>query len=232
MSNEESLDALRERLVLAALEHVPFDGWSTKALRHACQDLGLDSSAAERLFPHGVTTAVECFTVLADRLMAEDVAALPLAEMNVRDRIIAVVKARLTRWAPHQESIRRALAVYAMPATVAGGAKATWNTADAMWKAIGDRSADFSWYTKRATLSAVYSATLLYWLDDQSEDFAETWLFLERRVEDVVKAIRLRQTVGTSVGKALSLLPNPLAFIPRPGSGLGARRSGGRRNGL
>lgn len=222
MSNEESLVALRERLVLAALDHVPFDGWSTKALRHACQDLGLDAAAPERLFPHGVTTAVECFTALADRMMAEDALALPLDEMGVREKICAIVKLRLERWAPHQESVRRAIAVYALPSNIPAGAKATWNTVDAMWKAIGDRSSDFSWYTKRASLSAVYSATLLFWLDDQSEDFAETWSFLERRVDDVVKGIKARQQMGTAVEKTLGRLPNPLALF-------GGRRSVGRR---
>lgn len=222
MSNEESLDALRERLVLAALDHVPFDGWSNKALRHACHDLGLDASAPERLFPHGVTTAVECFTALADRMMTEDAAALPLDEMGVRDKICAIVKIRLQRWAPHQESVRRAIAVYALPSNIPAGAKATWNTVDAMWKAIGDRSSDFGWYTKRASLSAVYSATLLFWLDDQSEDSAETWLFLERRVDDVVKGIKARQKISGALEKTLGRLPNPLSL-------LGGRRPGGRR---
>lgn len=229
MSTEESLESLRERLVLVALEHVPFDGWSPKALRHACQDLGLESSAADRLFPHGVSSAVACFTALADRLMAEDVAALPLSEMGVREKIVAVMRARLERWAPHQESVRRAIAVYALPSNVAAGAKATWDTVDAMWKAIGDRSADFSWYSKRASLVGVYSAALLFWLDDQSEDFTETWSFLERRVDDVVKGIKVRQQVGQSVGKAVSLLPNPLALVQRSCSVFGSRRSAGRR---
>jgi ubiquinone biosynthesis protein COQ9 len=50
----------------------------------------------------------------------------------------------------------------------ADGAKAIWGTADRIWTALGDTSDDLNWYTKRATLSAVYGSTVLYWLGDDS----------------------------------------------------------------
>lgn len=218
--SEETLDQTRERLILAALEHVPFDGWSSKALRHACDDLGLDASAPQRLFAHGVTTAVDCFTQMADRLMAEDVAAYDaeqgLAHLPVHQRLALAIRLRCERWAGHQETIRRAVAVYALPQNLGLGAHATWRTVDAIWNAVGDRSSDMSWYSKRASLAAVYSATLLYWLDDQSEDCAETWGFLERRLDDVVRSIRLRHDLSEKVVGTLKLFPNPLTLMPRP----------------
>jgi ubiquinone biosynthesis protein COQ9 len=198
-----SLESMRHELVLAALDHVPFDGWSDRALAHAAAELGYDASAPARLFPHGVSSAVECFAALADSLMVRDIAAQNLSELGVRERIISGIRLRLERWSPHKESVRRALAVYALPQNIASGVHATWSTVDLLWKAIGDRSADFSWYSKRASLAAVYSATLLYWLDDQSEDHAETWSFLSRRVDDVIKAIQTRQKIGKTLSSTL-----------------------------
>ncbi len=56
---------------------------------------------------------------------------------------------------------------------------------DAIWHLAGDRSADWSWYTKRAILAGVYGATLLYWLRDDSEDDEATLAFLDRRLAGV-----------------------------------------------
>ena len=81
-------------------------------------------------------------------------------------------------------------------------AACTARTVDAIWHAAGDRSADFSWYTKRAILAAVYSATVLYWLRDTSEDDAATLAFLDRRLAGVGRIGRLRGRVEAALGRA------------------------------
>lgn len=209
------LEAQRAALVLAALEHVPFDGWSSTALRHAAADCGLDAGAADRAFPHGVIDAVEEFTRLADRLMGEDVAALDLSAIPVPARLGTVIRTRLTRWEPHKESVRRALSVYALPLYLPRATKATWKTVDAIWRAAGDRSNDYNWYTKRASLLPVYSATILYWLDDPSEDSAETWAFLEQRLQAVARAVKARKALTDKVMRSCEGLVgrNPLEAV-------------------
>lgn len=182
---------VRDRLVQAALPHVVFDGWSVKALAEAAMAEGLDATLAERAFMGGPADAVEHFIGLADRRMAEDVAGLDLAAMRVPDRVFAILDARFRRWAPHREAVRRALAVLALRPSVA--ARATARTVDAVWALAGDRSHDFSWYTRRATLGAVYSATVLFWLEDESVDGAETRAFLHRRLGDVGRVTGARK---------------------------------------
>lgn len=184
---------IRDRLVLAALPHVVFDGWSHAALAAAAEDEGLDPTMPARAFPAGPADAVAHFVALADRRMAEDVASLDLSGARVPTRIVAAVRVRLERWAGHREAIRRALAVLALPQNLGLAASLTWRTADAIWRAAGDKSHDFSWYTRRATLAAVYSATMLYWIDDFSDDAADTLAFLKRRLTDVGKVTRVRR---------------------------------------
>jgi ubiquinone biosynthesis protein COQ9 len=87
---------------------------------------------------------------------------------------------------------------------------------DAIWHAAGDRSADFSWYTKRAILAAVYSATVLYWLRDASEEDEATLAFLDRRLAGVGRIGRLR-------GRAEAAL----ARVPRPRMPFGIPRGVG-----
>lgn len=196
---------IRDRLVLAALPHVTFDGWSAKALVEAARDEGLDPTMGERAFLGGPVEAVEHFIALADRLMEQDLAGLDMAAMRVPDRIFTAIRVRLERWAPHREAIRRATSLLALPLNATVAARATFATVDAMWRAAGDGAHDFSWYTKRATLAAVYSATMLYWLDDESEGNADTLAFLRRRLADVGRITRTRKQVEAWLDK----LPQP-----------------------
>ena len=46
-----------------------------------------------------------------------------------------------------------------LPENVASSMGELARLADEMWFLAGDRSVDFSWYTKHATLSAVYAST-------------------------------------------------------------------------
>jgi ubiquinone biosynthesis protein COQ9 len=84
-----------------------------------------------------------------------------------------------------------------------------YETVDGIWYAAGDNATDFSFYTKRITLAGIYAATLLYWLDDRSEGFAETRAFLERRLADAARFGASRRRLA----KAFDRLPNPLRLL-------------------
>lgn len=194
------LDALRDRLVLAALPHATFDGWSERSLAAAACDGGMDPTMPERLFPGGPVEAIGHFSRLADRLMAEAAAHMSLDGMAVPARIEALVKIRLSRWSSHKEAIRRAMAVLALPGNVGRAAALTAASVDAIWRAAGDMSHDFSWYTRRATLAAVFTSTVLCWLDDPTEDGAETWAFLKRRLADAGRMAQTRRRIESWLG--------------------------------
>lgn len=196
---------MKDALVEAMLSHAAFDGWSVSALAAAARDLDLDPTLPERLFPGGGTEVVAHFVDLADRAMAEDLAAGDSAGAGVGAKVFEAIQVRLGRWGEHREAIRRAASLLSLPQNLPLAMRLTWGTADAIWRAVGDQSHDFSWYTKRATLSAVYSSTLLYWLDDTSEGAADSWAFLRRRLNDVRNIPKLRERVeGMVAGAKLS----------------------------
>lgn len=184
---------LKDALVTAMLPHAAFDGWSRAALTAAAADAGIEPALARRLFPKGPADAVAHLVDLADRAMVADLDAVGLEGRGVGERVFLALKARLERWGEHREAIRRASSLLALPGNLGLAARLTWSTTEAVWAAVGDRSHDFSWYTKRVTLAAVYSATLLYWLDDQSEGAADTWAFLRRRLDEVGSLPKLRR---------------------------------------
>lgn len=201
----------KDALILAALPHVVFDGWSLNSLRSGAADCGLTDADVSVLFPQGPRQAVRHWLDLADRQMLDDIGGADLESMRIRDRIAFLVRTRLERWTPHREAVRRALALSVTPGFAEDGLKAGYATVDAMWRAAGDTSTDYNFYTKRGLLAAVYSTTLLVWLDDTSDGCADTWAFLDRRIADVMKVPKAQARIKD----AFDRLPNPLRLVRR-----------------
>jgi ubiquinone biosynthesis protein COQ9 len=187
----------RDAAVEAMLPHVPFDGWTRKALVTGLRDAGMPEDEADLLFPGGAADMIEVFCDLADRQM--EVAAASLAGTRLSARVRSVIALRLSLNRPHKEAIRRAIGVLALPTNIRTGAACTARTVDAIWYAAGDRSADFSWYTKRAILTGVYSAALLFWLRDNSQDDSDTMAFVDRRLAGVGRIGGLRRRADALV---------------------------------
>lgn len=183
----------RDAALEALLPNVPFDGWTCRALRNALAATGQDPRDAELLFPGGATDMIAAFFDLADRRMEQNAGELGLEEMRTPARVRALMALRLQQNRPHKEAIRRALAILAFPANARLAAACTARTVDTIWHAAGDRSTDFSWYTKRAILTGVFVSTMLFWLRDVSEEDVETLAFLDRRLADVGRITQIRK---------------------------------------
>ena len=202
-------ESLREKILAEALPHVAFDGWSDKTLREAADRAGASDAELKAAFPRGPVDAIVFFSSDADRRAAEVIEAADLKSMRVRDRIAFAVRTRVEVVADHKEAARRGAAMLALPQYALDGASCVWRTCDMIWRAIGDTSADFNWYTKRGLLAGVVTSTMLYWFADQSEDFEETWKFLDRRIADVMQI----EKVKSQVQKFAETLPNPLTIL-------------------
>ncbi len=206
----------RIRILLATLPHVPFDGWSKAALEAGIRDAGVSDDAAVTAFPGGTAELVAFFSDYTDQRMIDVLAAGNLADMRVRDRIAEAVRVRLDLLAGHREALRHVLSFFALPQNASLGLKCLYRTVDSMWRAAGDTATDYNFYTKRMLLSGVYGSTLLYWLDDESADYEDSWAFLDRRIADVMT---IEKTKGRLKG-AFDKLPDMGEFLrrctPRP----------------
>ncbi|EDQ06042.1 hypothetical protein DSM14862_03032 [Sulfitobacter indolifex] len=186
----------KDQLLDAALMHVPFDGWSPATFNAAIKDSGLDPALARAVCPRGSVDLAVAYHRRGDAKMLEGLAEADLANLRFRDRIAKAVRLRLE--AGDREAIRRGSTLFALPHHAPEGAGLLWETCDKIWTALGDTSDDVNWYSKRATLSGVYSATLLYWLGDTSEGHQATWSFLDRRIDDVMQIEKLKAQVRES----------------------------------
>lgn len=212
-----TLDELRPHLVAALLPHVAFDGWTEAALNRAAQDIGIAEDRAVLAFPRGGLDMILAWLALIDDAMAKALAQYPLETLKIRDRIHKAVMLRLEQIAPYKEAMRRAMPLLALPHNASAALRSTWRTVDAMWMAAGDSATDFNYYSKRTLLAGIYGATLMVWLDDESEGCKETEGFLARRIGNVmafekVKArVRSQQERMPSVARFLGRLRYPVA---------------------
>lgn len=206
-------DPVKDAVLDAALAHVPFDGWSEATLRAGIADAGVAPGLARALFPRGAIDLALAFHLRGDALMVARLATEDLAALRFRDRIARAVRLRL-EVAEDKEAVRRGTTLFALPQHAVDGAKAIWGTADAIWNALGDTQKDFSWYTKRATLSGVYGSTVLFWLGDDSQGHQATWEFLDRRIEDVMQIEKFKAAVNENAF-AKAVMAGPMAILSK-----------------
>ncbi|MBL4916047.1 COQ9 family protein [Tabrizicola sp. DMG-N-6] len=188
----------------AALPHVAFDGWSEATFRAAITESGQPEALARALYPRGGLDLALAFHRAGDARMAERMEAADLTGMRYSEKVAFAIRTRL-EVIDDPETVRRGMTLFALPHHAGEGARALWGTADAIWHALGDTSRDLNWYSKRAALSAVYGATVLYWLGDGSAGQAATAEFIDRRIADVMRIEKFKA----------GLRDNPLARIMR-----------------
>ena len=202
-------DSQREALIVAILPDVPFDGWSQRALRNAARGLDMTAAEAVALFPRGAADLVAAFSHWADHRTLDRLSETALEGLGTTARIELALRLRFEILAPWREAVRRALSVLALPYNALLGTRLLYETVDGIWYAAGDAATDFSFYSKRATLAGIYASAVLYWLDDRSEEFVDTQAFIERRLADLGRFMRLRHRVETGTSR----LPNPFRLL-------------------
>jgi ubiquinone biosynthesis protein COQ9 len=214
--------AERDALLLAVLPHVAFDGWTRQALRLGAENAGFGLDEAAILFPGGVAALADHLHDWADRAMLDRLAEEGdgFEGLRVREKIARAVTVRLDLLSPYRDAVRRDLSRRALRPLSRRGLHQLHRTVDAMWRAAGDRSTDFNYYSKRGLLAGVYASTLLVWLDDRSEGQETTHAFLERRIGEVLAFGR--QISGLKRLGDLAEAPFRLAARLREGRGAAA----------
>ena len=196
-------------MLAAILAHVPFEGWGETAWRKAAKDLGQPLAFVKMAFPRGAREMVEAHLTATDDAMVKALKKKNLGKMKIRERIETAVLTRLALNGKNREAARRTVGFLALPMNARLSAKCLWRTADAMWRAAGDTATDYNHYTKRIILSAVYSSTLLVWLNDHSQGLKDSKAFLARRIENVMQFEKIKGRMR----EAAKDFPNPAKIL-------------------
>ncbi len=197
----DHIQITRDALVKAELGFVAFDGWN---LQRAIKNASVDRALALVACPRGASDLARWYHIMGDRAMAE-VLNSNAVPVGVRAGVVFAVKTRLNL--SDRAIVRRNMAMFSLPKYAGMGGQLIWQTADKIWQGLGDESEDINWYTKRATLAAVYSATVLFWLGDDSVECVDNWDFLDRRIENIMQFERFKSGVkDTVIGQGIGRL--------------------------
>ena len=206
LPEDPTLDEVRAYLAPIVPRHAAFDGWRAEAVTMAASEGRVDAEIAQFAFPGGAMDMIDAWFASIDAGMLEALPPEKLVTMSIRQRIVALITARLTLLARDREALRRALAIMALPQNSVRAARLGWRAADVMWRAAGDHATDLNHYSKRLTLAGVYAATLLVFVDDESDNWADSRAFLDRRIEGVMRFERAKaKWKGIGGGERLSL---------------------------
>lgn len=177
----------RAQILEAFTPHAAELGWTDAAFRAAVKDAGLSEGEAALACPAGQGDLFDAFAGRADQAMLARIEELDLSAMRYRDRVRAFVQVRLEAQTPYKEAARAMTRALTHPLRAPEAARLLWRTADRIWRALGDTSTDENYYSKRAILSGVLASTYTRWFSDTSEDHADTWAFLDARIENVMQ---------------------------------------------
>ena len=205
LPEDPTLDEVRAFLAGGLAAQAAFDGWNEKAVLAAAELAGVDPDLARLAFNDGPVDMIDAWFQAVDEQMAAKYSAEDLGAMKIRERIKALVEARLEALEPDREGLRRALAILAAPPHLRKAAKMGWRAADKMWRLAGDTATDYNHYTKRTLLSGVYGSTISVFLDDESDDYSETRAFLDRRIENVMQFEKVKAKVTGRGGDRFSM---------------------------
>ncbi len=217
-----SPDTSRQALLEAALKLAPFEGWNASMLSKAEDDAGLGGGMMALYFPDGVMGVLDYWAGQMDEAVETHLARLDLSAMKIRDKVTAGVLARLEAIGEYEEAARRASARLALPDGIGHCTGQIWAAADTIWRAIGDRSTDVNFYSKRAILSGVIGSSMAAWLSDESADKSQARQFLDDRIANVMQFEKFKWQVKSKTKD----WPSPAALLGglRYGDGFKRRR--------
>ncbi|KAK4246343.1 COQ9-domain-containing protein [Corynascus novoguineensis] len=192
-------------LLSAAYHHVPSHGFTPESLALGARDAGL-LDISPSILRDGAFSLIRWHLHTQRASLAGKAEKLAAAEkdkpMTVAEKVEALTWERLKgnveagivgRW-------QEALAIMAQPSYVPTSVKELAQLADEIVYLAGDVSVDPSWYTKRASLSAIYAAAELFQTTDQSPEFRETRAFLRRRLDEASQAGGAMRSIGEWIG--------------------------------
>jgi ubiquinone biosynthesis protein COQ9 len=202
-------EAVGAAILKQALARAAEEGWTDALLAHAAKAARHSPAQARIAFPKGAADLVAYYSETLDRAMIERLASVDPSQLKIRERVKAAIRARIEAVEPHKDAARRAGALLALPHLAPLALALSYRTADRIWRWAGDGSTDFNFYTKRALCAGVYLATLVHWFRDTSPRHAETWRFLDRRIDDVMTIERAK----ADLGKVIQAAPSPWRIL-------------------
>jgi len=191
------------------IENAPFDGWNENNIASTIKAEGLEEGYAEVLFPEGIRSLNNDIAKQCASLVNKQIKGLNLKGLRVPEKVEKLCHLKILTYheifGGNKEALKKYFASSLNPNNTLNSFKYIFEFSSDVWNFLGDKSTDFSYYTKRLSLSKIYSEAALYSLSDESEGLELTAQFLKRTIDGLMKFHRLKQ-------KFLDIIPSNRIF--------------------
>ena len=203
MSDDQEI---KDKIIITALKNINFDGWNKETILEGFISNKIKVEDYELLFPNGIVDTIIHFADMSDRLMIKEFKRTDNSELRTPDKIKQLLIYRFKILNPYKEAVRKSIAILALPKNSKFALSALYKTTDEIWRAVGDRSTDFSFYTKRASLASVYSTTKMSWLGSLDPDLSKVEEFIDRRLKNLKLLGSITKPLKENLNKPFKIL--------------------------
>ena len=184
----------QEKLAKLFIQEVPKFGWSRETLLQCAKKQRITTSVLAKLFPSFEYDVLK-FIIAQNNIQVEkNYNSFNNSRLKTRDKIKTILELKFDSNEYLKKSLPEMLKFLLRPGNLLMSIKMLHENSDFIWNLAGDKSNDFSFYSKRGLLSMVYLATLIYWLNDNSTKGIGTKNFISKSVDGIVDGVsRLKQ---------------------------------------
>ncbi|KYQ93207.1 ubiquinone biosynthesis protein [Tieghemostelium lacteum] len=193
-----------------ALKYVGLYGWTSEAVSMSCTELGFTPITQGIFGDNSAYSLAQYFVVKCNTEMMDKLKPELLADLSQRERVKLALKIRLSMIKPHIHRWSEAMQILAHPTNITSSLPSMQTLVDNIWYIVGDKSSDFDWYTKRGLLAGLYTSCELFMITDTSADYANTWRFVDDRVDDLINVLKFKNDCEQTVSIAANTLLNYL----------------------
>jgi len=184
MNIHNKINSEKNQLLEQFIKSVPFEGWTLRNFKNAEVTCGFKDNYHLLLFPNKLADLTQFYHESLNEKMTKTFLESN-THVKISAKIIYLVELKLELYAKNKEAIRGLMKYNTLPQNAISAQKRLWNTCDQIWFLSDDKSTDYNYYTKRSLLAAIYTATLFYFLDDDSENYQNTRDFLRRKIKNI-----------------------------------------------
>ena len=194
--------------------HIVFDGWMEQALLAAVEECNLPIGEVTAQFETYPDDLLILFAEQIENQLVKEVAALRDQPMRFHEKVIESYMQCFLAFKGHRQAWVRAKGLLIYPRYQRLALQLIANQVDQLWRAFGDKSLDFNFYSKRLLLGSAIIPTLTVYLEDESEELDETRAFLTRRIQAILKIPSFMASLSERVEPIKTKLRQAALFTP------------------
>jgi ubiquinone biosynthesis protein COQ9 len=189
----------KQKIISKFIELLQFEGWSNNTLEKAAKECGFDSGYLSIIYPGGISEFTNEFITECNDAALKVALDDNFAKLRTTQKVEEIIYRRIGTY--HNvlgsiDNVRKFVGYCGNPVNVPGSLRNIYSFSSDVWYLLGDKSTDFNYYTKRISLSAIYTKCMLYSLSDKSDNLTQTKKYIQKSIDGLMKINKLKQKVN------------------------------------